>query len=78
MHGYKSVKNLLDAKVTNGSMMIDENTFVAFIDHIGSQTYRAEEICFHDTGENDDVLYKVRGADRYEKFSEIQKRRKGE
>ena len=79
IHGYKHVKNILDAKVTNGSTVIDENTFVVFIDHIGSPYYRLpEEVLFHDTGENDDVLYKVRGADRYEKFSEIQKKRKGE
>lgn len=77
MQGYKSVKNILDSKVINGSKAIDENTFVVFIDHSGASTYRAEEIRFHDTGKNDDVLYKVRGSDRYEKFSEIQKKRKG-
>ena len=78
IHGYKSVKNILDLRVITSSYPVEEEVYVVFIDRLNSPWYRAtERVCFHDTGENDDVLYKVRGSEVYESFSEIQKKRRG-
>lgn len=74
IRGYRSVKNILDLKATNSPKLIDESSVVVFISHINKPVYQTETVCFHDTGENNDVLYKVRGAGEYIRFSEILKK----
>ena len=70
--GFKTVKNNLDIDVTVSEKLIDDNTIIGSIEYLDG---KKENIYFHNTGLNDDILYKTRGYSKELTFKELQKRR---